>query len=86
MEELVAKYAGAYDSEFEAELSEESTDVETEDSTEESMGMLLFSTLLTGIRNEAMQITLLNMRSLPKYKEHRISLHHYSSDYGYHKI
>ena len=35
MEELVAKYAGAYDSDFEAEMSEQSTEVDSEDSEEE---------------------------------------------------
>ena len=35
MEELVAKYAGAYDSDFEAEMSEQSTEIDSEDSDEE---------------------------------------------------
>ena len=35
MEELVAKYAGAYDSDFEAEMSEQSTEIDSEDSEEE---------------------------------------------------
>ena len=35
MEELVAKYTGAYDSDFEAEMSEQSTEIDSEDSEEE---------------------------------------------------
>ena len=35
MEELVAKYAGAYDSDFEAEMSEGSTEVDSDESTED---------------------------------------------------
>ena len=35
MEELVAKYAGAYDSDFEAGMSEQSTEIDSEDSEEE---------------------------------------------------
>ena len=36
MEELVAKYAGAYDSDFEAEMSEQSTEVDSEEEEEDS--------------------------------------------------
>ena len=35
MEELVAKYAGAYDSDFEAEMSEGSTEVDSDESMAE---------------------------------------------------
>ena len=36
MEELVAKYTGAYDSDFEAEMSEQSTEVDSEEEEEDS--------------------------------------------------
>ncbi len=49
MDDLVAKYAGAYNSDYEPEESGESTDVSSEESSEEGEASVPFSTLLTQI-------------------------------------